>query len=67
MRTIGQGHNMAWVPEAEDGLRQAPTWVCPSQSHKHFDYSLSFAPALNCWKGVGISFHKTNLFFHLFD
>ena len=31
------------------------------------DSFLSLSSALNPWQGAGIGFHKTNLFFHLFD
>lgn len=32
-----------------------------------FNSFLSLSSALNPWQGAGICFHKTNLFFHLFD
>lgn len=39
----------------------------PARAMNSLDSFPSLAPALNPWQGVRIRFHKTNLFFHLFD
>lgn len=39
----------------------------PARAMNSLDSFPSLALALNPWQGMGIRFHKTNLFFHLFD